>query len=226
MYLETGAGAPMARRMILAMLATAGSIMLAGCVTTSMQGYADLQPPPHPFQHIAVIASSALIQPLVSEAAKRGVLLEDANVILPPTRQYNETEIRRAMAAHGIDGVLVVNVIGDTGVQQRYAGTIANTQYTGTSTGSAMVMGNMIYGSGMSSGTATTTSTPIYHYSRAIGFEARLSDPQTSRKFWVGNGQTQSGGSLFVGDAVNAANAASSIFNDLQSKGLISARQA
>jgi hypothetical protein len=46
------------------------------------------------------------------------------------------------------------------------------------------------------------------------------------KEFWVGNGQTQSGGSLFVGDAVNAANAASAIFNDLQSKGVIAARSA
>ena len=191
-----------------------------------MQGYADLQPPPHPIQHIAAIAPPALIPALANEASKRSVVLEDANVILPPTRQYNETEIRQAMAAHGIDGVLVVNVTGDTGVQQRYAGTIANTSYSGTSSGNAMVMGNMIYGSGMSSGTATTTATPVYHYSRAIGFDARLSDPQTSRKYWVGSGQTQSGGSLFVGDAVNAANAASTIFNDLQSKGLIGGHQA
>jgi hypothetical protein len=73
----------MARRLILAMLAAASSIMLTGCVTTSLQGYADLQPPPHPIQHIAAIAPPALIQPLASEAAKRGVVLEDANVILP-----------------------------------------------------------------------------------------------------------------------------------------------
>jgi hypothetical protein len=77
-----------------------------------------------------------------------------------------------------------------------------------------------------SAGTTATGSTPVYRYRRAIGFDARLSDPQTSRKYWVGSGQTQSGGSLFVGDAVNAANAASSIFNDLQSKGLLAARQA
>ena len=200
--------------------------VLSGCVTTSMQGYADLQPPPHPIQHIAAIAPPALITALAKEASKRGVTLEDANIILPPTRQYNETEIRQAMAAHGIDGVLVVNVTGDTGVQQRYAGTIANTSYSGTSSGNAMVMGNMIYGSGMSSGTATTTSTPVYHYSRAVGFEARLADPQTSRKFWVGSGQTKSGGSLFIGDATSAADAAASIFNDLQTKGLIGANQA
>jgi hypothetical protein len=188
-----------------------------------MQGYADLEPPAHPIQHIAVIAPPALISALANQASKRGITLEDANVILPPTRQYDEAQIRQAMAAHGIDGVLVVNVTGDTGVQSRYAGTVANTSYSGTSSGNAMVMGNMIYGSGMSSGTATTTSTAVYHYSRAVAFEARLSDPQTSRKFWVGSGQTKSGGSLFMGDATSAADAASSIFNDLQTKGLIGA---
>ena len=145
------------------------------------------------------------------------------------------------MSSHGVDAVLVVNVVGDTGVQERYVGTVTNTtssttsSYSGTSSGNAMVMGNMIYGTGttsgtgithgtgMSSGTATTTSTPVYHYSRAVAFEARLSDPQTSRKFWVGSGQTKAGGSLFMGDATSAADAASSIFNDLQTKGLIGA---
>jgi hypothetical protein len=158
---------------------------------------------------------------LCFKASKRGVTLEDANVFLPPTRQYNEAEIRQAMAARGIDGVLVVNVTGDTGVQQQYAGTIADTSYSGTSSGSAMVMGNMIYGNGMSSGTATTTTTPVYMYRRAVAFQARLSDPQTSRKFWVGSGQTKSGGLLFMGDATSASDAASAIFNDLQTKGLI-----
>jgi hypothetical protein len=145
-----------ALRLLALIVAATSAVMLAGCVTTSMQGYADLQPPPHPVKHIAAIAPPALIAAMVKEASKRGVTLEDANVILPPTRQYNETEIRQAMVAHGIDSVLVVNVTGDTGVQQRYAGTIANTSYSETSSGNAMVMGNMIYGSGMSSGTATT----------------------------------------------------------------------
>jgi hypothetical protein len=35
-------------------------------------------------------------------------------------------------------------------------------------------MGNMIYGNGMSSGTATTTTTPVYRYRRAVAFQARL----------------------------------------------------
>ena len=92
----------MASRLLI-LVAAASATVLAGCVTTSMQGYADLQPPSHPIQHIAAIAPPALIPALANEASKRGVVLEDANVILPPTRQYNETEIRQAMAAHGID---------------------------------------------------------------------------------------------------------------------------
>jgi hypothetical protein len=186
-----------------------------------MQGYADLEPPAHPIQRIAALAPPTLISALAGEATRRGVILEDANVILPPTRQYNEAEVRQAMVAHGIDGVLVVNVTGDTGVKQQYAGTVANTTYSGTSSGSAMVVGNSIYGTGMSSGAATTVATPMYRYNRVAAFQARLSDPQTSRKFWVGSGQVQSGGALFVGDSASASNAASTIFNDLQTKGLI-----
>ena len=198
-----------------------GAFALSACVTTSMQGYADLQPPPRPIQHIAAIAPPAAIPALATEAAKLGVQLEDANLILPPTRQYSEREVRAAMAAHGIEGVLVVSVNGDTGVRQRYAGTLTNTNFSGTSSSDGMIIGNMIYGSGTMSGSATTTSVPIYRYRRAIAWQARLVDPKTSRKFWVGRGQTQSRGSLFVGDAASANSAASAIVSDLKTKGLI-----
>src|SRR6516165_6135913 len=108
------------------------TVTLFGCAATSMQGYADLERPAHPIQHIAAFAGPALLPALASEAKKQGVLLEDALSFLPPTRQYNEAEIRQAMAAHGVDGVLVVNVVGDTGVQQQYAGTITNANYSAT----------------------------------------------------------------------------------------------
>jgi hypothetical protein len=186
-----------------------------------MQGYADLQPPPRPIQHIAVIAPPALISALVNEASKRRLLLEDFNVVLPPTRQYTEAQVRKAMTDHGFDGVLAVDVMGDSGVQQRYAGTIVNSSYSGTFSGNAMIVGNMIYGTGTSSGTVTSTATPIYSYNRAITWQAGLSDPQTSRKFWVESGQTRAGGALFMSDATSASDAASAIFNDLEAKGLI-----
>jgi hypothetical protein len=59
--------------------------------------------PAHPIQHIAAFAGPALLPALASEAKKQGVLLEDALSFLPPTRQYNEAEIRQAMAkARGV----------------------------------------------------------------------------------------------------------------------------
>ncbi len=35
--------------------------MLFGCAATSMQGYADLERPAHPIQHIAAFAGPALL---------------------------------------------------------------------------------------------------------------------------------------------------------------------
>jgi hypothetical protein len=223
MALSFCGGSVMRRTMIALAIVPLGAL-LAACVSTSMQGYADLQPPEHPIQHIAAFAAPPLIPALATQASRYGIVLEDAKTVLPPTREYKEVEIRQAMASHGIDAVLVVNA-NDSGVRTRYAGTIASANYTGTSSGNAMVMGNTIYGSGISSGTVTATSIPVYGYSRTVTFQAQLSDPQTSRKFWVGGGQTQAGGSLFMGDGASATSAASSIFNDLSAKGLIVANK-
>ena len=197
---------------------------LCGCAATAMQGYADLERPAHPIQHIAAFAGPALLPALASEAKNQGVLLEDALSFLPPTRQYTEAEIRQAMAARGVDGVLVITLTGDTGSQQQYAGTIT--------TGNASAVGTTMYGGGMAttsvSASGTSVSTPVYRFSRAIAFEARLSDPQTSRKFWVGGGQTNSGGGGLIGaistsNGVSASSIASNIFSDLRAKELIGA---
>jgi len=114
-------------------------------------------------------------------------------------------------------------VTGDTGVQQRYAGTIFSANYSGTSSGSAIVTGNMISGTGTSSGAMSATATPMYRYSRTVAFQARLSDPKSGRNLWVGSDQTHAGGALFMGDATGARDAASTILHDLQQKGLIGA---
>jgi len=195
--------------------------MLAGCVTTSMQGHADLDRPARPVEHIAVVAPPALIAALAAESPKHGVMVEDGNAIVPPTRPYKDAEIRQLLTARGVDGVLVVSVTGDTGVQQQYAGTIFSANYSGTSSANAIVTGNMISASGTSSGTMHGMSTPLYRYSRTVAFQTHLSDPKSGRNLWVGGGQTRAGGALFMGDATSARDAASAILNDLQEKSLI-----
>jgi hypothetical protein len=188
------------------------ALSLGGCVSTSMQGYADRELPTRPVSHVValVVAPTPLAESmqasLTSEASKRGVVLEDARALFPPTRQYSAAEINHTLIAHGIDGVLVINA-GDSGIQQLYAGTI----FSGT------VTGNSLYG----------TATPVYHYQRQTDFAARLIDPASGRNLWVANGQVNSGGIsridsyLFVGDGVSASNSAAAIFNDLQAKKIV-----
>src|SRR5206468_8408322 len=74
---------------------------------------------------------------------------------------------------------------------------------------------------GASSGTMVATATPVYHYKRQTAFTARLLEANTGRNLWVGNGQVNAGGLLFVGDGANASSSVAAIFDDLQRKGII-----
>jgi hypothetical protein len=206
------------------------ALLLTGCITTAMQGYADRDLPTRPVKHIAayVVAPLALAtsfqSSITQEAAKRGVAADDAYVLLPPTRTYNDTEIRKVLAESDIDAVLIINV-GDTGVVKEYAGTFFQGQYSGATDVSGTVMRNGNFSNvalnGNSSGTVTGVSSPIQRYSRQTTFKARLVDPVTARNLWVGSGEVSAGGKLFVGNGVSAASSVSAIFDDLQSKKII-----
>ena len=74
-------------RTLSATIVVACVTVLGGCVTTSMQGYADLDRTARPVEHIAVVAPPALVTALATESAKRGLVIEDGNAIVPPTRQ-------------------------------------------------------------------------------------------------------------------------------------------
>ena len=199
-------------------------IVTAACVTTSMQGYADRELPARPLQHLVIYVAapvplaSSLQANIQDEARKRGILVEDALAVLPPTRSYSDAEVRRTLDASRVDGVLVLNV-GDTGIVREYTGTFFQASYSGSSevSGTARRVGPTtdISLSGTSSGT------PMYRYNRQTNFTARLVDAKSGRNLWIGNGQVSAGGRLFVGDGTSAASAVGAIFNDLQSKRLI-----
>src|SRR5438105_2570846 len=179
-------------------LAGLAGLCLSGCITTSMQGYADRNPPVRPVQRIAtyVVAPTALASSFQSniaeEAAKRGVASEDAYSILPPTRTYTDAEIRRVLAETNVDAVLIINV-GDTGVVKEYAGTFFQGQYSGSTDTSGTITRNGSFSNvsltGNSSGTVTGMSSPVHRYSRQTSFKARLVEPATGRNLWVGSGE-------------------------------------
>ncbi len=181
------------------LIAAAGlAFAVAGCVTTSMQGYADRALPSEPVAHIAALVaaplplSQAMQASLAAEGAKHHVAVEDALAIFPPTRQYTDAEVKRELKDRGIDGVLVMNV-GDTGVTRQYAGTVLSGGYSGSTIGFGNV--NTIGGistisySGVSTGSYSGSATPIYRQSRQTTFSAKLVEPLTGRNLWVGNGQ-------------------------------------
>jgi hypothetical protein len=205
---------------------------LSACITTSMQGYADRNLPTQPIKHIAtyVVAPTALAvsfqSSIAEQAAKRGIGAEDAYALLPPTRTYNDAEIRKVLAESGVDAVLIINV-GDSGVVKEYAGTFFQGDYSGSSVTSGTVTSNGNFANvslnGNSSGTMTGMSTPIHRYSRQTAFKARLVDPSTARNFWVGSGEVSAGGRLFVGNGSSASSSVSAIFDDLSAKKIIGA---
>lgn len=203
---------------------------LAGCVTTSMQGYADRQLPGRPLQRLAVYVSApgqlaASLQASVRDQARSvGIVADDAFDLLPPTRTYTDNEVRNALVSRQTDGVLIL-AVGDTGVVKEYAGTFLHATYSGSSsaTGTATRFGNAtdISVSGTTTGRMVGSTTPIHRYSRQTVFSARLVDPQSGRNLWVGSGQVDAGGALFVGDRTSASSAVEAIFKELRAKGLI-----
>lgn len=210
--------------------AALAALALSGCLTTSMQGYADREIPAQPLQRLVVYVAAqgplatSLQASVREEARKRGVVVDDALTLLPPTRTYTDAEVRRTLDANGIDGVLVVTV-GDSGVIKEYAGTVFQAAYSGNSmaSGTATNVGNVTNLSliGTSSARMTGTATPIYRYNRQTNFSARLIEAKSGRNLWVGNGQVAAGGLLFVRNGTSADSAVAAIFNDLQSKRLI-----
>ena len=212
------------------------ALALSGCTNTSMQGYADRDLPANTVQHIAAYVAapaplaSSIQASIADEARKRGILAEDALIILPPTRTYSDAEVRKALAERGVDGVLLITV-ADSGVISQYAGTIFQSTYSGTLTanGTATQMGNTstVALSGTSAGTTVGTATPTYRYSRHTQFSARLIDPKSGRNLWVGNGEVDTEGGrglisrLMVSDNVSSSNAVRAIFEDLQKKSVI-----
>lgn len=213
-----------------AICAVLAAASLSGCITTSMQGYADRQLPARPVSRIVAYVAgpntlvSSIQRSVAEEARKRGIAADDALSLFPPTRTYSNAEVQQGLTANGIDGVLVINV-GDTGVQQQYAGTILSGQYQGSSNASGTVntFGNAstVSMSGTSSGTMTAAATPIYRYRRQTNFNARLLEASTGRSLWVGNGQANAGGLLFVGDSASSSSSVAAIFDDLQAKGIL-----
>ena len=179
---------------------------LSGCLT-SESGVADRMLPPRQLNRIVAYvagpaAVAANLQTTISgEARRRGLVADNALALFPPTRSYTDADIRQALAARGVDGVLIINV-GEASVPRQYAGTILQGQSTVPSASAA-------------------AASSVNGYPRATTFTARLIEPATARNLWDGFGHVETSGVFTADDGSGAASAVAAIFEELQQKGIV-----
>jgi hypothetical protein len=115
---------------------------------------------------------------LASEAAKLHVIVDDAQAIVPPSRQYDDAEIKHDLKERGVDAILVVN-IGDSGIEEHYVGTVLSGGFSGVESGTGTVnsyggISTISYG-GTVSGNSYAVASPIYRATVRRRFQPRLS---------------------------------------------------
>ena len=103
--------------------------LLCSCTQTTIEGYADRESRSRALTHIVTyisgptsISNETQVS-LTAQAARHGVILDNAFYIFPPTHSYSEQEIKRELASRGVDGVLLVKVC-NTRATKEYAGTL------------------------------------------------------------------------------------------------------
>eukprot|EP01037_Dinobryon_pediforme_P019764 gene19764-20235_t len=196
-------------------------LMLGGCASTAIQGYADPVPPAAPAASPAalVVAPPDLavdtLASLVAEGGRRGLTVVDAQVLLPPTRTYSDAEIRKTLGNAKIASLLIVT-IGYTSTHKEYAGTMLSAGFNadgGEDGKTRLTFANSAWaGAGR------------HHELQKTNFSARLIEVASGRALWVGNGQVtaQSGSDLgALADQISAKSAVAAIFKDMRAKGVI-----
>jgi hypothetical protein len=144
--------------------------------------------------------------------------------VLPPTRAYSGEEVRERINDSGADAVLITGLLTDQ-ANSRYLGTYtrSSANYSSASSGTANLYGNYANWSGLSSGSASssTVSTPVYGYTRVAHGLLSLYDSKTGNVVWRGEITTSGNGMLSVTDKEFIRSATSKIASELRSAGLV-----
>jgi hypothetical protein len=184
--------------------------MLCACGAALLQSEAS-PPPQAPARSVSRVAAYvagpdklvASFQTYIAvEAAKRGLASQNAAVLFPPTHAYADAEIRQGLAAHAIDGVMIVK-IGDAPAPRQYAGTILQERSAGSSSPTAAAV-------------SSVNGDP-----RPTTFSAKLIDVASGRRLWAGDGQVASGGISYFSYGDTVEDSVAALFDDMQERGVI-----
>lgn len=175
----------------------------SGCANTSMTSFSDPDFKGKRYSKFIVSAPntsldfSLELQNSVCEDIKtKGAVCSPSFAIFPPTRALSNAEKADILKSNNIDAVLAVIFSGGNSK----ASHLLSTSYGNTS----------IYGGAIQT---TTTSVPVYAFSRNDNYNLILIDTQTHRKAWIGSASITASG---------IANTTNSVFIDSLSKSISS----
>jgi len=101
-------------------------LALAGCASTNMTSFTDPAFKGLTFHHFLVVARSKnlstrlwLESNLVQTFTSHRIFATESILLLPPTRQFSDEQMRDSLLRHNFDAYIVVDV-GETGVESIY----------------------------------------------------------------------------------------------------------
>lgn len=192
------------------------SLILTACVETTVQSQTDPEFKGSKVSKIVIDLSALPLQlktqtePILIEQLKAaGVQAVNIRDVAPATRDYTPDQLQSIIAGSGYEAIMFIQMT-DSGSRTSYAGSINNTSYTGNFNGNQFNMNS----SGI--------STPLILAMGNNAFKATLYDNRTGRKIWIGELDTQTRGTAFVGKmGVIASSAVQALVSKLKEDGRI-----
>ena len=157
-------------------------ILLSGCASTSITSYTDPDYRAVQFKNILVVANTnklgdrlGMENRIVEVLVTNGIKSIPSYSILPPTREFSDTQKKEVMLDSKIDGCLMIN-FGEQGVQEISIPVMGSTSQT-------QLIGNKLTTSTQYIGGQTFTKP----YAE---FEIKLFDVVNGKMAWIGNSFT------------------------------------
>lgn len=180
-------------RVMMKLLAAASiALFLASCASTETRGISDPDFVGKQYQKIVIYATvpdlksrQDLENLVVTEMMKRGITAYMGTNLFPPTREWSEDEMQKAMVDKGFDGFLKIDL-----VNQDVKETVDNATSTTTTTGEQSKTRD---GKTKYKETSTTTTNANVTKTFFSSFQTDLIDVKTNRKAWTATSNSQSG---------------------------------
>jgi hypothetical protein len=187
------------------------TLLLAGCVTTSVRGFTDNNYKEFKIKKIAVRAPNVgfafgeiMENSMIKNLRSSKVQAESFLSLFPPTRDWTNEEVAKQLMKDGYDSIMYVYLVGSDSSSQ----TISY-----INSGNAYAYGGM--------GTYSGTTVPVSAISRSTQTRVKIFDIHTADVIWIGDSSTKAGGLLFMGDETQTDSISSQIVSSLKSNGHI-----